>query len=154
MLNPVRLLDGSNWQPSEVLPLSSGIVSVPAGAGITAGIAITRALSAALPHGARVLVRSMTIAVLNGPSNQILLNLGATNSHPRWTQRNASSFAQLGPIPTNLVLDPPGPLFVDISNISGTTFTGAQGAGISIDVVISLDAVLLIEANREQVQHR
>lgn len=147
----VLLLDGSKWQPSEVLPLSSGIVTVPAGSGITSNI--TRALSQLIPPGSRVLVRSMAVQVLNGPANQILINLGSTFAHPRWYERNGQSFAALGEMPVNLVLDPPGPLFIDVSNITGTTYVGASGASIALDVVVSLDAVLLQETARAQVQH-
>lgn len=146
-------IDGSGWQPSEVLPLSSGIVTVLAGAGITAGVAINRALSQNIPPGSRVLVRSMAVQVLNGPANQILVNLGSTFVHPRWSQRNGQSFAALGEMPVNLVLDPPGPLFLDLSNITGTTFTGAAGAAVDLDVVVSIDAVLLQETARQDVQH-
>lgn len=148
----MRGLDGSNWQPTEVLPLSSGIVTVAAGAGITSAIQV--ALSQALPSGARVLVRSLSVQVLNGPANQILVDLGSTMSHPYWTRKNGQSFAGLGEIPVNLVFDPPGPLFVNLSNITGTTYSGASPAAVALDVVVSLDAVLLSEVNRELVQHR
>jgi hypothetical protein len=95
----------------------------------------------------------MAVQVLNGPANQILVNLGSTFVSPYWSQRNGQSFAALGEMPVNLVLDPPGPLFIDVSNITGTTFTGASGAPVDLDVVVSLDAVLLQETAREQVQH-
>jgi hypothetical protein len=147
-------LDGSNWQPSEVLPLSSGIVTVAAGAGITAGVAIQRALTQALPSGARLLVRSLSVSVLNGPASQILVSLGAGSSHPHWTNRNGQSFQTLGEIPVNVILDPPGPFFIDLANITGTSYTGAQGAAVALDVVVAVDAVILNENNRGIVQHR
>ena len=148
-MNPT--IDGSQWQPSQVLPLSSGIVTVPAGSGITS--AVTRAINEAIPSGSRVLVRSIAVQVLNGPANQILVNLGSGAIHPRWYQRNGQSFAALGEMPVNQVLDPPGPLFLDLTNITGTTFTGASGAPVALDVVVSIDAVLLQETARGQVQH-
>lgn len=145
------IIDGSQWQPSQVLPLSSGIVTVPAGSGITS--ALTRAINELIPSGSRILVRSIAVQVLNGPANQILVTLGAGSPHPRWYQRNGQSFAALGEMPVNQVLDPPGPLFLDLSNITGTTFTGASGAAVSLDVVVSMDAVVLQETVRAQVQH-
>lgn len=150
----MRGLEGSNWQPSEVLPLSSGIITVPAGAGITAGIDIERALSQAVPSGARLHIRSFSLSVLNGPASQILLSLGSGMSHPYWTKRNGQAFQGFGEVPVNLVLDPPGPFFVDLSNITGTSYTGAQGAAVDLDVVVAVDAVLLNEQARELVQRR
>ena len=115
---------------------------------------ILRALSAALPSGSRILVRAISVSVLNGPANQILVTLGSQGPHPRWIQRNGQSFDKVGEIPTNLVLDPPGPLFLDLYNISGTSYAGASLAPVALDVVVSIDAVLLQEANRALVQHR
>lgn len=137
----------------QVLPLSSGIVTVPQGSGITAGVALVRAISQMIPPGSRLMIRSMSISVLNGPANQILVSLGSVMPDASWSQKNAQSFQALGEVPVNLILNPPGPCFVDLSNITGTTYQGAQGAGVDLDVVVALDAVLQSEVAREQVQH-
>jgi hypothetical protein len=93
----------------------------------------------------------VAVTILNGPAGQLLVSVGSFSPLPEWFQINTSIFASAGQIPINQVVDPPGPLFMDFINITGTTFTGAQGAGINLNVTAILDCQLLYEARRQVI---
>lgn len=140
--------DGVLYSPGPAFPVRTGIVTVNAGVGITSDPLRT---SRAIPSGCRILIKALAVTILNGPAGQLLVSVGSFNALPEWFQINTSLFSSAGQIPINQVVDPPGPLFIDLSNITGTTFIGAQGAAVNLNVTAILDCLLLYETNRARV---
>lgn len=140
---------GSQWELQQPIPVYSGILTVNAGQGITADP--LRAIALSIPSGAAILLKSVNVQVLAGSVNQILFSIGNIAALVQWFRVNAQAFSQLGIIPVNEILLPPL-CFVDLSNISGTTFPGAAGVGVNLQVVVSLDAILLGERKRASLQ--
>ena len=136
-------------------PVKSGIIAVTAGQGIPAALGGAGSspfrVSRDMPQGCRALIRSVSLTILNGPAGQLLLSLGSTGPLANWSQVNGQLFSAAGEIPIGEIVDAPGPLFVDISNITGTTFAGAQGAPVTINCLVIMDCVLLVETNRGRI---
>lgn len=142
---------GGQWEAQQPIPGYSGIVTVNAGVGITPGVDPLRALNIALPSGAAVLLKSINVQVLAGAVNQILFTVGNITALPQWFRVNAQNFANLGIIPIGEIILAPF-VFVDLSNISGTTFAGASGVPVNLQCIVSIDAVLLGEKGRGRIQ--
>jgi len=140
---------GLQWEQQQPIPVYSGIVSVAAGQGITSDP--LRAISLQIPSGCAIFLKSVNVQVLAGSINQILFSIGNIAALTQWFRVNAQAFAQLGIIPVSEILLAPL-CFIDLSNISGTTFPGASGIPVSLQCIVSLDAVLLGERKRASLQ--
>src|SRR5690349_1469243 len=141
------------WIPADSFNGNSAPITVPAGQGFTAALATgLLAVSAAIPPAARVLTQAVSLQVTSGPVSQLLFSLVVTGMPvPGFSQTNAQALAQLGLIPVNRIFDPPGPVRIDLFNVSGTTQTGA-GAAVDVVAVVSWIGLLLVNANRSQNQ--
>ena len=131
---------GAQWELQQPIPVYSGIVTVNAGVGITSDA--QRVVNIPIPSGAAILLKSVNVQVLAGSVNQILFTIGNISALTQWFRVNAQNFAALGIVPITEILLAPF-CFVDLSNISGTTFPGAAGAGVNLQCLVSVDAVLL-----------
>jgi len=140
---------GLQWEQQQPIPVYSGIVTVTAGQGITSDP--LRAINLSIPSGAAIFLKSVNVQVLAGATNQILFSIGNIAALVQWFRVNAQAFAQLGIIPVSEILLAPA-CFIDLSNISGTTFPGASGVGVSLQCIVSIDAILLGERKRASLQ--
>lgn len=146
------VLNGILYVPGPIYPVKAGNITVNSGTGIPtnqsgAGTAPNRT-SRDIPSGSKILVRAASVTLLNGPAADLLLTIGCGNAFPNWFQVPGSSFAALGEIPIGEIGDAPGPVFIDVYNIDGTTIAGATGGGINLTLSVFLDCLLLVEANR------
>ena len=140
---------GAQWELQQPIPAYSGIVTVNSTVGILSDA--LRAVTIPIPSGAAILVKSVNVQVLAGAVNQILFSIGNITPLTQWFRVNAQNFATLGIIPINEILLAPF-CFVDLSNISNTTFPGASGVGVNLQCIVSVDAVLLGERKRASLQ--